>query len=64
MKKFDRYQANLKLVDDRVISYTTHVATVDGDTLYDRSVCFSTINTQSHSVRNSHLTLIVPVSRV
>ena len=29
MKKFDRYQANLKLVDDRVISYTTHVATVD-----------------------------------
>jgi hypothetical protein len=33
MKKFDRYQANLKLVDDRVISYATHVATVDGDTL-------------------------------
>ena len=33
MKKFDRYQANLKLVDDRVISYTTHVATVEGDTL-------------------------------
>lgn len=35
MKKFDRYKQNLCIVDDKVISYTTHVATVDriNDTL-------------------------------
>jgi hypothetical protein len=33
MKKFNRYLDNLKLVDNRVISYTTHVATIDGDKL-------------------------------
>ena len=33
MKKFNRYQANLKLVGNQVISYTTHVATIEGDTL-------------------------------
>ena len=29
MEKFDRYKQNLSIVDDKVISYTTHVATVD-----------------------------------
>ena len=29
MKKFNRYKANLKLDGNRVISYTTHVATID-----------------------------------
>ena len=29
MKKFDKYKQNLCIVDDKVISYTTHVATVD-----------------------------------
>ena len=33
MKKFNRYQDNLKLVGNQVISYTTHVATIEGDTL-------------------------------
>lgn len=33
MKKFNRYQDNLKLVGNQVISYTTHVATIEGSTL-------------------------------
>jgi len=33
MKKFKRYQANLKLVGNQVFSYTTHVATIEGRTL-------------------------------
>ena len=33
MKKFNRYQANLAVVGNQVISYTTHVATIEGDTL-------------------------------
>jgi hypothetical protein len=33
MRKFKRYQSNLRVVDNRVISYTTHVATIEGDTL-------------------------------
>ena len=28
IRKFDKYKENLILVDDKVISYTTHVATV------------------------------------
>ncbi len=31
--KFNRYQDNLKLVGYNVISYTTHVATIEGSTL-------------------------------
>jgi len=33
MTKFNRYQNNLKLVGNNVISYTTHVATIEGSTL-------------------------------
>jgi len=33
MKKFKRYQSNLRVVDNRVISYTTHVATIEGSAL-------------------------------
>jgi hypothetical protein len=33
MKKFNRYQDNLSLVGNNVISYTTHVATIEGSTL-------------------------------
>ena len=33
MKKFNRYQDNLRLVGNQVFSYTTHVATIEGDTL-------------------------------
>ena len=28
IRKFDKYKQNLMLIDDKVISYTTHVATV------------------------------------
>ena len=31
--KFNRYQDNLSLVGNNVISYTTHVATIEGSTL-------------------------------
>ncbi len=34
MTKLNRYNANLRIDGDRVISYTTHVATIDGDTLH------------------------------
>jgi hypothetical protein len=33
MKKLARYKNNLRIDGDRVISYTTHVATIDGDKL-------------------------------
>jgi hypothetical protein len=33
IKKFDKYKENLMLIDDKVISYTTHVATVKRDEL-------------------------------
>jgi hypothetical protein len=33
MIKFNRYQDNLSLVGNNVISYTTHVATIEGSTL-------------------------------
>jgi hypothetical protein len=33
MKKFNRYRNNLCLVGNNVISYTTHVATIEGSTL-------------------------------
>jgi hypothetical protein len=33
MIKFNRYQNNLSLVGNNVISYTTHVATIEGSTL-------------------------------
>ena len=33
MKKLNRYKENLRIDGDRVISYSTHVATIDGNTL-------------------------------
>jgi len=33
MKTFDKYKQNLRQDGKRIISYTTHVATIDGDTL-------------------------------
>ena len=29
MRTFDRYKENLRLVEDKIYSYTTHVATVN-----------------------------------
>jgi hypothetical protein len=34
MKKFKRYKNNLSLVGNNVFSYTTHVATIEGDNLH------------------------------
>ena len=33
MRRLNRYQKNLCIVEDRVYSYETHVATIEGDTL-------------------------------
>ena len=33
MTKFGRYKENLSRDGNKIISYTTHVATIDGDTL-------------------------------
>jgi hypothetical protein len=33
MKKFKRYKNHLSLVGNNVFSYTTHVATIEGDNL-------------------------------
>ena len=33
MKKLNRYKENLRIDGDRVISYATHVATIEGSTL-------------------------------
>ena len=33
MKKLNRYKENLRIDGDRVISYSTHVATIEGNTL-------------------------------
>jgi hypothetical protein len=33
MKKLNRYKENLRIDGDRVISYSTHVATINGNTL-------------------------------
>ena len=33
MKKLNRYKENLRIDGDRVISYSTHVATIEGDRL-------------------------------
>lgn len=32
-RMLERYKRNLKVVGDKVYSYDTHVATIDGDTL-------------------------------
>jgi len=40
IKKFDRYKENLILIDDKVISYTTHVATIKrGELLQWKNNC-------------------------
>jgi hypothetical protein len=33
MRRLNRYQKNLCIVEDRVYSYETHVATIEGDAL-------------------------------
>jgi len=41
-----KYQQNLKLEDNKVISYTTHVATIDGNNLIQLG--WWSVTTQKH----------------
>jgi hypothetical protein len=41
-----KYQQNLKVEDNKVISYTTHVATIDGDKLIQLG--WWSVTTQKH----------------
>ena len=46
MKTFDKYKQNLRQDGERIISYTTHVATIDGDTL--KQLGYWSVTTQKH----------------
>ena len=43
---FKRYKQNLRLEGDKVISYTTHVATIKGNELYQLG--YWSMTTQKH----------------
>ena len=42
----DRYKQNLRIDGNRVISYTTHVATIDGNKLHELG--WWSVTTQKH----------------
>ena len=42
----DRYKQNLRIEGNRVISYTTHVATIDGNKLHE--LVWWSVTTQKH----------------
>ena len=42
----DRYKQNLRIEGNRVISYTTHVATIDGNKLHELG--WWSVTTQKH----------------
>ena len=46
MKTFDKYKQNLRQDGERIISYTTHVATIDGDNL--KQLGYWSVTTQKH----------------
>ena len=59
MKKFNRYKENLRQDQDKIISYSTHVATIEGDTL--RQLGYWSMTTQKHinyAAKELNLTLI------
>jgi len=59
MRKFNRYKNNLRQDQDKIISYTTHVATIEGDTL--RQLGYWSMTTQKHInyvAKELNLTLI------
>lgn len=59
MKKFDKYKQNLRQDQNKIISYSTHVATIEGDTL--RQLGYWSITTQKHInyvAKELNLTLI------
>jgi len=59
MRTFDKYKQNLRQYEDKIISYTTHVATIEGDTL--RQLGYWSMTTQKHinyAAKELNLTLI------
>lgn len=46
MRKFDKYKQNLKQDGNKIISYTTHVATIEGETL--KQLGWWSVTTQKH----------------
>ena len=46
MRTFDKYKQNLRQDGNRIISYTTHVATIDGDNL--KQLGWWSVTTQKH----------------
>jgi hypothetical protein len=46
MRTFERYKQNLKQDQNRIISYNTHVATIDGNAL--RQLGWWSVTTQKH----------------
>lgn len=59
MRTFDKYKENLRQDQNRIISYSTHVATIEGDTL--RQLGYWSMTTQKHInyvAKELNLTLI------
>jgi hypothetical protein len=59
MRTFDKYKQNLRQDQSRIISYSTHVATIEGDTL--RQLGYWSMTTQKHInyvAKELNLTLI------
>lgn len=59
MRTFDKYKQNLRQDQNRIISYSTHVATIEGDTL--RQLGYWSMTTQKHInyvAKELNLTLI------
>jgi hypothetical protein len=46
MRTFDKYKKNLKQDGNKIISYTTHVATIEGETL--NQLGYWSVTTQKH----------------
>lgn len=59
MRTFDKYKQNLKQDGNKIISYTTHVATIEGETL--KQLGWWSVTTQKHinyAANELRLTLI------
>ena len=59
MRTFNKYKQNLRQDQDKIISYSTHVATIEGDTL--RQLGYWSMTTQKHinyAAKELNLTLI------
>ena len=59
MKTFDKYKQNLRQDNKKILSYNTHVATIEGDTL--RQLGYWSMTTQKHinyAAKELNLTLI------